>query len=121
VTTITPFSSLAPQLDVFSSVPTRGDPRSGKARDRSEDEVSNPEPLRYLAQEISRSVLDVNERLASQNKELTIHVDYQMGLAVIRIVDRSTNEIVLEIPTELSRSLVKRIERTTGLLADRVD
>ncbi len=51
--------------------------------------------------EIARAVRNINEQqVYGPGSELRFSVDHQTGHSLIRIVDRSTNEVLTQIPPE---------------------
>jgi len=78
--------------------------------------VAAPVPSEQLAQqrELIQAVKAVNAaELFGQNNELTFALDRQSRRAVVRIVDRKTNEVIQQIPAEYVLRMAERLKGRT--------
>ncbi|MBY4677656.1 flagellar protein FlaG [Marinobacterium arenosum] len=54
----------------------------------------------------------------SLERDLEFNVDEQSGKPVIKVVERSTDELVRQIPTEEALAIANKLEELRGLLID---
>jgi uncharacterized FlaG/YvyC family protein len=97
----------------------RGDP-VGHSLDRTTvypDQVEQS-PGDSLNQEINDSLVALNEALKSSDKTLNISVDSATGTAIFRIVDTTTGEVVLQVPSKLTAGISKALMMRRGVLLD---
>jgi uncharacterized FlaG/YvyC family protein len=71
-----------------------------------------------LNQEINDSLVALNEALKSSDKTLNISVDSATGAAIFRIVDTTTGEVVLQVPSKLTAGISKALMMRRGVLID---
>jgi uncharacterized FlaG/YvyC family protein len=96
-----------------------GDP-VGHSLDRTTvypDQVEQS-PGDSLNQEINDSLVALNEALKSSDKTLNISVDSATGTAIFRIVDTTTGEVVLQVPSKLTAGISKALMMRRGVLLD---
>jgi uncharacterized FlaG/YvyC family protein len=75
-------------------------------------------PSDSLDQEINDSLVALNEALKSSDKTLNISVDSATGTAIFRIVDTTTGEVVLQVPSKLTAGISKALMMRRGVLID---
>jgi flagellar protein FlaG len=63
-------------------------------------------------------VSGINELVHELQRELHFAVDGQSGETVIKVVDRETEEVVRQIPSEEVLRLRQRLEEAAGVLFD---
>jgi len=68
--------------------------------------------------EINDSLVALNEALKSSDKTLNISVDSATGTAIFRIVDTTTGEVVLQVPSKLTTGISKALMTRRGVLLD---
>jgi uncharacterized FlaG/YvyC family protein len=71
-----------------------------------------------LNQEINESLVVLNEALKRSDKTLNISVDSATGTAIFRIVDTTTGEVVLQVPSKLTTGISKALMMRRGVLID---
>ncbi len=71
-----------------------------------------------LNQEINDSLVALNEALKSSDKTLNISVDSETGTAIFRIVDATTGEVVLQVPSKMTTDISKALMMRRGVLLD---
>ena len=71
-----------------------------------------------LNQEVNDSLVALNEALKSSDKTLNISVDSATGAAIFRIVDTTTGEVVLQVPSKLTAGISKALMMRRGVLID---
>jgi flagellar protein FlaG len=60
-------------------------------------------------------VSDLNNLVRDLHRELQFSVDVDSGSTVIKVVDRQTEEVVRQIPSEELMNLRKRLEEAAGV------
>ena len=71
-----------------------------------------------LNQEINDSLVALNKALKDSDKTLNISVDFATGAAIFRIVDTTTGEVVLQVPSKLTTGISKALMIRRGVLID---
>ena len=66
------------------------------------------------AEPIEDVVSNLNELVRNLQRELRFSVDTKSGDTVIKVVDRETDEVVRQIPSEEIVALRQRLEESTG-------
>jgi len=61
-------------------------------------------------------VSDLNELVRDLHRELQFSVDKDSGDTVIKVIDKETEEVVRQIPSEELMHLRKRLEQAAGLI-----
>lgn len=67
-------------------------------------------------EELEQSVQDLNSLVQELQRELRFSVDDGSGEMVVKVVDRQTDELVRQIPTEEILKLRERLEAATGAI-----
>jgi uncharacterized FlaG/YvyC family protein len=111
-------SAATPSVDVLSTSSNVSVSFSSAA-----DLASSEFPLPFSDVEISESTIAryvnaVNEALAPSFFRLNFNIHEDTNLAMIQVVDVSTNEILREIPPESRLDIMARIQEFAGLLFD---
>lgn len=66
--------------------------------------------------DIEKAVSYLNEYIQSYRRDLHFSVDDDSGRIVVKVVDRETNEIIRQIPSEEAMALASRMEKSNGIL-----
>jgi len=66
--------------------------------------------------ELEQSVQDLNSLVQELQRELRFSVDDNSGDTVVKVIDRQTDEVVRQIPSEEILQLRERLEAATGAL-----
>lgn len=79
-----------------------------------------PEAVRVSARGATQEVVDraieaVASRLQSVSRDLDFSVDPSTGREVVRLVDRSTGEVLLQIPSEQALAVSRRLDAMRGV------
>jgi flagellar protein FlaG len=88
--------------------PTSSDERSAPA--------SAPTEKRPDRGELEQSVQDLNSLVQELQRELRFSVDDNSGDTIVKVIDRHTDEVVRQIPSEEILQLRERLEAATGAL-----
>lgn len=83
--------------------------QAAKARQAAKDAQRAEE----VAQEVASGL---NELVQDLHRELQFSVDHESGDTVIKVIDRETDEVVRQIPSEEVVRLRKRLEEASGVI-----
>ena len=61
-------------------------------------------------------VSDLNKQIQSTTRALHFTVDEKYGRPIVSVVDKETNEVVRQIPTEVALQLADALDDVTGVL-----
>jgi len=78
--------------------------------------VQSPDDSSSL--EIKDSLVALNEILKSSDKTLNISVDSATGVAIFQIVDTTTGEVVLQMPSKMMTDISKALMMRRGVFLD---
>lgn len=67
-------------------------------------------------EDINNAMKDIQEKLNSLNGELKITTDDDTGIQVIKIVERHTDKLIRQIPSEAVLKIAKYLDEIAGLL-----
>jgi flagellar protein FlaG len=86
------------------------DSSGGKEKPAVAKEASaKPEDLKEV-------VSDLNKLVQNLQRELQFSVDSDSGQTVIKVIDRETDEVVRQIPSEEVMALKRRLEEASGVI-----
>lgn len=100
--------------DIQGMAPTRSD-RAGAPADAAVGLGAATPPDPSL---LGAVVSGINELVHELQRELHFAVDNQTGETVVKVVDRATDEVVRQIPSEEVLRLRQRLAEMTGVLFD---
>ena len=78
-----------------------------------EPSVSNPQ---QSAENLDTAVKAVNEFVNTVNKDLQFSVDGDTGKTVVKVIDKNTNEVIRQVPSEEMMVIAKALNSIKGLL-----
>ena len=78
--------------------------------------TENTPPL--SAQEITRAVDSIKQLSQQIDRNLQFHVDEGTGKTVVTVLDKETEEVIRQIPSEELLSVAQRLKEGGGLLED---
>ncbi|MBY4677665.1 flagellar protein FlaG [Marinobacterium arenosum] len=70
------------------------------------------------APQLDEQVDRLSELASARQRDLEFNIDEQSGKPVIKVVERSTDELVRQIPTEEALAIANKLEELRGLLID---
>jgi len=68
------------------------------------------------AEELTTAMNDIQERLNTLNGELTITTDDDTGVRVVKIVEKNSEKVIRQIPSEAVLKIAKYLDEIAGLL-----
>lgn len=69
--------------------------------------------------EVQNALETANFELEVRQRRLELSVDGETGIATVSVRDTKTGQILLQVPSEVSLKLAKRIDQLTGVLIDK--
>jgi len=69
--------------------------------------------------ELEESVQQANQKLASRNQQLSLGVDKASGTVVVTVTDKTSGQVVQQIPSEEALRITRSIDQLTGILVDK--
>ncbi len=99
-------------VDIPSAIRTD---EAGGVKNATESQVSSDAESRP-EQRLADVVNDVNEFIKPINNSLQFSIDDESGTTVVKVIDRETEEVIKQIPSEEMLALAKAIGQLKGLL-----
>jgi len=103
-------SQPAPIVEAVKSVEDAAD-QTAQAADTQKPQLSL-----VKQQELQASVSRINEFVQSVQRDLEFSVDDATGRQVISVIDRSSEEVIRQIPSEAVLAIAENIENLKGIL-----
>ena len=76
--------------------------------------TETPQAVQRVAQEssvqVEKAVEQLNEYVQSLQRDLRFSLDEELGRAVVRVIDRSTQEVIRQIPNETALQLARNLK-----------
>ncbi|MEN3372861.1 flagellar protein FlaG [Dechloromonas sp. ZS-1] len=99
--------------------------RQAAAARRAETEVQKttevtPDTKKSVAElqkeDVKKAVDDIQKFVSTKNQDLQFSIDEELGKTVVKVVDRSTKEIIRQYPSEEMLQIAKALDKLQGLL-----
>lgn len=71
------------------------------------------------AEELQQDINTVNDQLKSKNRSIRFSVDNESDDVVVKVVDKDTGDVVMQIPPEEVVKLRERLSEMSGLLVEK--
>ena len=78
--------------------------------------VSSPDQPDYSQQQIEEAVNQMNRQIQQVSREIQFSVDKSTDRVVIKVIDRKTNELIRQIPSEEMLNLAEHLGKLKGVL-----
>lgn len=75
--------------------------------------VTAPQPA--TRSQVEDAVKSVRDFIAPTNSDLQFNIDQDTGATVVKVIDRSTQEVLRQIPSEEMLSIAKTLDDIKGL------
>ena len=128
ISTSLTFQAPATQVaDTTAAVSGLGARQSGAlttqaARGAAATETATPQPQQATSaqkaeneQTLSAAISSVEEYIKPFNNRLEFNVDKDVGRVVIKVVDKETEEVILQVPSEEMLAIAKALDNIKGL------
>lgn len=83
-----------------------------QVQDSQDKRDVRPEELQKLIEEVKR-------KFDMLSKYLKIDIDQDLGIPVVKIMEKDTNRVIRQIPPDYLLELMKRIDQLLGLLVEK--
>lgn len=82
------------------------------------DPLKAPEAVNKSAEagEIEKAVKDVQDFVTGMNQNIQFSIDKESGKTIIKVIDRQTEQILRQIPSEEMLQIAKALGKLDGLL-----
>lgn len=77
---------------------------------------SPAEQQAHSAENLSSAVKAVNDFVSSVNSDLKFSVDNDTGKTIVKVVDKNTDEVIRQVPSEEMMAIAKALDSIKGLL-----
>ncbi len=92
-----------------------GQPESPRAARAEAAPAPAPQPAQDPRQ-VARAVEVLNRAMTALSREVEFTSDQQTGHTVVRVLDRETQEVIRQIPSQEVLSITHALDRLQGLL-----
>ena len=69
--------------------------------------------------DVQRALETANHDLEVRQRRLELSVDSETGIAMMSVRDTKSGQIILQVPSEVSLNLARRIDQLTGVLINK--
>jgi flagellar protein FlaG len=111
--------SATTNVTVASSSPSIRESVNETALEAAADKKHALDSLESLADSIEEAIALLNRTLNKSPTKALIHKDEKLNRFVIRIADKSSGEVIREIPSEAILKFARNLEEMKGLLFDK--
>lgn len=67
-------------------------------------------------EDVKKAVDDVQNFVNTKNQDILFSIDEDLGKTVVKVVDRSTKELIRQFPSEEMLQIAKALDKLQGLL-----
>ena len=108
--------AVVPQVTQTSPTASAGPPEQDAQAKAVADHVRQQEAQQKESEPLENVVSDLNNLVRELHRELQFSVDEDSGDTVIKVIDKETDEIVRQIPSEEIMELRRRLQEATGVI-----
>lgn len=94
-------------------------PASAGAAPDGAPQVAAGDGATGAATQTDQAIEQINTKLKVLGTSLHFEVDKDSGLTIVSVVDRDTNEVLRQIPTEETVQIARNLDKVIGHLLDR--
>lgn len=107
---------VAPQTRGPGSAGGTGAPAQAAAAEPTQAAATSAPVSAPSEEQVASAVKAVKDFVGAVNNSLEFSVDGDTGTTVIKVVDKSTNELIRQIPSEEMMAIAKALDSIKGLL-----
>jgi len=96
-----------------SAQQTRSLGQENSVQSQKQENSSNQPPSR---EEVDKAVQRLTDFVRPNQAEINFSVDESSGIRVVKIVDRNSNEVIRQMPSEEAVALARALDKLQGLL-----
>lgn len=93
--------------------PVRSPGQDSAVQPQKQENGNNPSPSR---EEVDQAVKRLTDFVSPNQAEINFSVDESSGIRVVKIVDRNSNEVIRQMPSEEAVALARALDKLQGLL-----
>lgn len=105
-----------PSSEVRAFAPVTPNPSSTPRTPVAATPETEPAQHKISAKEVKEAAQKVQEFVKTMSSDLQFSVDESSGSFVVKVVDRATQDVIRQIPSEEMLAISKALERLQGLL-----
>lgn len=108
-----------PPLPANAAVDSRKEARPPvqAARDSQKNDADTPrDTVSTPREEVEKATDQLKKFVSPVNSDIQFSIDEDTGITVVKVVDKSTNEIIRQIPGDEVLQIAKALDRLQGLL-----
>lgn len=109
--------SLPPQASEAAAAtvrePVKVEQKDVKAEAKAEAEAKDKQPR---PEELQSALQKIKEFVSAAASDINFSIDSESGRTVVKVIDRSTKEIIRQIPSQEFLDMSKALDRLQGLL-----
>lgn len=88
--------------------------------EKPSDLAPTPETKKSVSEiqkeDVKKAVDDVQNFVNTKNQDILFSIDEDLGKTVVKVVDRSTKELIRQFPSEEMLQIAKALDKLQGLL-----
>lgn len=100
----------------YAAQSSAGSPRASGEAEQLAQTQSPAEQQAQSAESLSSAVKAVNDFVSSVNSDLKFSVDNDTGKTIVKVVDKNTDEVIRQVPSEEMMAIAKALDSIKGLL-----
>ncbi|MCB1774598.1 MAG: flagellar protein FlaG [Gammaproteobacteria bacterium] len=108
--------AVVPQMTQASPAASANPPEQEVQAKVVVDRVRQQDQQEKESEPLEEVVSDLNNLVRELHRELQFSVDEDSGETVIKVIDKETDEIVRQIPSEEIMELRRRLQQATGVI-----
>ena len=97
-----------------SNVPAGALRETGKARPVTGSEPELHAPEVQDKRKVEQAVARLNDYVQSLQRDIVFSVDQDSGRSVVRVIERGTQEVIRQIPSEVALTLARNLQFQSG-------
>lgn len=90
---------------------TTPDPQKSGNAVKGETDIFSAKSQEQQREELEQAVTKLNDYIQNVQRDLQFNVDDSSGRMVVKVVDRSTDEVVRQIPDELALKMARNLQQ----------
>ncbi|SMP06925.1 flagellar protein FlaG [Desulfurobacterium pacificum] len=83
---------------------------------QNQDQTQKLEKKQASPEVIEKIVEDLKKKLSMLNTQLKIQIDKDTDMVVVKVIDKTTNKVIRQIPPEYVLKIAKYLDEIAGLL-----
>jgi len=89
---------------------------SPETQENADSKVQTGNDVKVSQDDIKEAISDIKDQLGAIGRQINISVDDDLDIVVIKVINKDTEEVVRQIPSERLVEIAKTLEDNMGLL-----